>query len=122
MAELKLPAVKGKSNHWPKKPLCPICGKSKVFEPHSMAILAAGAVLMDRTKDCGGPSNDLDGFLALHWHGAHNDGGQGENSDVFCGVDIVRDASRCWNFAQSESVVNQFDHLKAWCKRRAKGP
>ncbi len=51
MAELKLPIVKGKSSHWPKKPLCPICGKNKVFEPHSMAILAAGAMLMDRAKD-----------------------------------------------------------------------
>ena len=91
MAELKLPVVKGKSNHWPKKPLCPICGKNKVFEPHSMAILTAGAVLMDRAKDSGGPSDDLDGFLALHWHGAHN-GGQGKDADVFCGVDIIRDA------------------------------
>jgi hypothetical protein len=91
MAELKFPVVKVKSNHWPKKPLCPICGKNKVFEPHSMAILTAGAMLMDRARDSGGPSNDLDGFLALHWHGAHN-GGQGKDDDVFCGVDIIRDA------------------------------
>ncbi len=46
MAERKLPVVKGTSNHWPKTPLCPICGKNKVFEPHSMAILTAGAMLM----------------------------------------------------------------------------
>ena len=91
MAELKFPVVKGKSWHWPKKPLCPICGKNKVFEPHSMAILTAGAMLMDRAEDSGGPSNDLDGFLALHWHGAHN-GGKGQHGDVFCGVDIIRDA------------------------------
>ena len=51
MAELKFPVVKGKSNHWPKKALCPICGKNKVFEPHSMAVLYAGAMLMDRAKD-----------------------------------------------------------------------
>jgi len=76
MAELKFPVVKGKSNHWPKKPLCAICGKNKVFEPHSMAILYAGAMLMDRAKDEGGPSDDLDGSLELHWHGAH-DGGTG---------------------------------------------
>ncbi len=44
MADLKLPVVKGKAWHWPKKPLCPICGKNKVFEPHAMAILTAGAM------------------------------------------------------------------------------
>ena len=91
MAELKLPVVKGKSDHWPKKPFCPICGKNKVFEPHSMAILYAGAMLMDRAKDEGGPSDDLDGSLELHWHGAH-DGGTGKDADIFCGVDIIRDA------------------------------
>jgi hypothetical protein len=91
MTELKLPVVKGKSNHWPKKPLCPICGNHKVFEPHSMAILAAGALLMDRAKDSGGPSDRLDGFLALHWHGAH-DGGKGKVRDVYCAVDIIRDS------------------------------
>ena len=90
MAELKFPVVKGKSWHWPKKPLCPIRGKNKVFEPHSMAILTAGAMLMDRAKDEGGPSGDLDGFLALHWHGAH-DGGKGQDGDIFRGVDIIRD-------------------------------
>lgn len=91
MAEFKFPVVKGKSWHWPKKPLCPICGKNKVFEPHSMAILTAGAMLMDRARDSGTPSNNLDGFLEIHWHGAH-DGGQGKDGDVFCGVDIIRDA------------------------------
>ncbi len=91
MAELKFPVVKGKSSHWPKKPLCPICGKNKVFEPHSMAILAVGAMLMDRATDSGSMSDDLDGFLALHWHGAH-DGGKGKDRELFCGVDIVRDA------------------------------
>ena len=34
-------------------------------------IAAFNSMLMDRAKDEGGPSDDLDGFLALHWHGAH---------------------------------------------------
>jgi len=48
-------------------------------------------MLMDRAKDSGGPSDNLDGFLAPHWHGAH-DGGKGKDDDIFGGVDIVRDA------------------------------
>jgi hypothetical protein len=91
MGKLKFPVVKGKSGHWPKKPLCPICGRNKVFEPHSMAVLSAGAILMDRAEDSGGPSDNLDGFLEIHWYGAH-DAGKGKDRDVFCEVDIIRDA------------------------------
>jgi hypothetical protein len=91
VGKLKLPVVKGKSAHWPKQSLCPICGKNKVLEPHSMALLSAGALLMDRVEDSGGPSDALDGFLELHWHGAH-DSGRGKDRDTYCVVDIVRDA------------------------------
>ena len=91
VGKLKLPVVKGKPDHWPNRPLCPICGKNKVFEPHSMALVSAGALLMDRAKDSGGPADDLDGFLELHWHGAR-DTGQGKDRDIYCVVDVVRDA------------------------------
>ena len=90
MHKIKFPIVKGKSDHWPKKAVCPICRQNKVLEPHSMAILMAGALLMDRTEDCGGPSDDMDGFLSLHWHGAH-DGGKGEDPEIGCEVDIIQD-------------------------------
>ena len=85
-----LPVAKGKDANWPSKALCPICGKNKVFEPHSMAVLSAGAILMDRKEKVGGPSDEMDGFLNLTWHGAH-DGGTGRDQQMWCGVDIARD-------------------------------
>jgi hypothetical protein len=39
----------------------------------------------------GGPSNKMDGFLSLAWHGAH-DGGKGRGKEIGCVVDIIRDA------------------------------
>lgn len=87
---LSLPVVEGKRAHWPEKAACPMCGEKKVFEPHSFAVLSAGALLMDRKSDSGGMSDDLDGFLNLLWHGAH-DGGQGDDRELCCIVDIMRD-------------------------------
>ena len=84
-----LPIVKGKRCYWPTKAQCPICRKQKVYEPHSMAILSSGACLMNRKEKYGGPSNKMDGFLSLMWHGAH-DGGKGRNKEICCNVDIMR--------------------------------
>jgi len=90
MKKLKLPVIKDEKTHWPSEPLCPICKKSKVFEPHSLAVLGVGALLMDRDEDSGGPSPDLDAFFHLTWHGAH-DGGEGEDREIGCMLDVVRD-------------------------------
>jgi hypothetical protein len=86
-----LPVVKGRKTFWPTKPLCPVCKKRKVWEPHSMAVLTAGALFMNRREKLGGPSNKMDGFLSLAWHGAH-DGGKGRGKEIGCVVDIIRDA------------------------------
>ena len=90
-AKLKLPIVDGKPAYWPQKPVCPVCRKHKVLEPHSMAILAVGALRTDRKKKCSQSSDDLDGFLSLIWHGAHN-GGRGHDKDIGCIVDVVRNS------------------------------
>ena len=87
-----LPVIKGKKTFWPPKPLCPVCKKRKVWEPHSIAVLSAGALLMNRKEKMGGPSNKMDGYLSLEWHGAH-DGGKGQDKEIGCMVDIVRDAA-----------------------------
>ncbi len=55
-----------------------------------MAILMAGAVMMDRRTKWGGPSKNMDGFLTLCWHGAH-DGGEGIDPEIGCLVDIALD-------------------------------
>jgi hypothetical protein len=91
MTKLKFPLVEGKQDHWPDNPICPICGRSKVSEPNSFAVLGAGAFLMDRKTDCSILSEDLEGFLSIYWHGAH-DGGVGENPEAGFNVDIIKDA------------------------------
>ena len=55
-----------------------------------MAILSAGALLIDRKNNDGGPSDNLDGFLDLTWHGAH-DGGEGKDKEIGTSLSIARD-------------------------------
>ena len=85
-----LPVVKGRKAFWPTKSLSPVCGRRKGWEPHSMALLSAGALFMNRRERSGGPSNRMDGFLSLAWHGAH-DGGKGRDKEIGCRVEIIRD-------------------------------
>lgn len=69
---------------------CTWCNCDKVSEPNSMAMLACGAVLMNRKTGDGIPDNRLDGFLDLTWHGAHTcDGGYGEHPDTFVNIMIA---------------------------------
>jgi hypothetical protein len=70
--------------------LCPWCKKNKVFEPHSFAVLSGGAMLMDKTRENGGPDDRLDAFLSLSWHGAH-DNGKGNYRDINEMTEIARD-------------------------------
>ena len=87
-----LPVVKGKKVFWPTKPLCPVCKKRKVWEPHSMAVLSADALFHEPERKIRRPhSNKMDGFLSIAWHGAH-DGGKGRDKEIGCMVDIIRDA------------------------------
>ncbi len=45
---------------------------------------------MDRQEDSGGSSPDMDAFLTLGWHGAHQDeSGVGNDPDIYQTVDIV---------------------------------
>ncbi len=84
----KLPVVAKTKSSYPDKALCPQCRKAKVLEPHSMAILSAGALRMDRKTDSGKMSDNLDGFLSLTWHGAH-DNGAGDNRDIYTSVYVA---------------------------------
>lgn len=66
-----------------------MCGSAKVHEPHSMAVVNLGALKMtDRATGSGGMSEDLDGFLTLSWHGAH-DGGDGRDPEIHASVNVV---------------------------------
>ena len=92
MKRIAFPVIKGDITHWPDEAECPVCGQSRVCEPHSFAGLTTGAQLMSRHEDWGGPSKDMDGFLNVYWHGAH-DGGQGSDPDIDATVNIVQNAT-----------------------------
>jgi len=86
---LTFPVAGDDSIFFPKEALCPMCKSAKVNEPHSMAIVNLGALLMtNRAKGNGSMSDKLEGFLSFIWHGAH-DGGTGEDSDISAYLNIV---------------------------------
>ena len=85
---MKLPLVKGRQLFCPRRPLCPVCKKSKILEPHSFAVLTGGALIMDRRRRNGRMDDALDGFLDLVWHGSH-DGGEGIHPETSARVTIA---------------------------------
>lgn len=90
--KFRFPVAKGGKVFFPKEALCPVCKAEKVLEPHSMAIVNLGAMLMtNRETGSGMMSDDLDGFLRFAWHGAH-DGGLGRDPGIEAHVEIVQDA------------------------------
>jgi len=89
--KLRFPVAKERAIFFPKEARCPMCRTAKVLEPHSMAIVNLGAMRMiNRQTRSGSRSDDLDGFLRLLWHGAH-DGGTGRDPGIAACVDIVED-------------------------------
>lgn len=89
--KVNFPVASGSSACFPKEALCPICKTVRVQEPHSMAIVNLGAMLMtNRTKGAGMMSDDLDGFFRFIWHGAHQ-GGSGDHVGISAFLDIVED-------------------------------
>ena len=87
MAKIKLPVVHGKQVVFPGKGVCPWCRKQKVYEPHSMAILNAGA-MRQVGQDRYAMAADTVAFLTLTWHGAHS-GGEGQFPESYASVDVA---------------------------------
>ena len=87
MRKITLPVVRKRQVVFPNKAICPWCRKRKVYEPHSMAILNAGA-MRQVAKDRFEMANDAGAFMTLMWHGAHS-GGTGELPDVYASVDVA---------------------------------
>jgi hypothetical protein len=83
MPNLKMPVVHGDKSTFPDEALCPWCRKRKVLEPHSFAFIDGGALLMDRLEDSGGPSEDMEAYLCVGWHGSHpEEGGEGSDAEI----------------------------------------
>ena len=98
MRKISLPVVRKRRVVFPNKAICPWCRKRKVYEPHSMAILNAGA-MRQVAKDRFEMATDVRAFMTLMWHGAHS-GGKGELPDVYASVDVA------------DEVANDFDKVK----------
>ncbi len=55
--------------------MCPVCKRRPVGEPHSFVELAGGALVFDKKHRTKAPvAGDVEAFLALTWHGAHDQG------------------------------------------------
>jgi hypothetical protein len=87
MPKIKLPVVQKGRVVFPDKPLCPWCRKQKVYEPHSMAILNAGA-MRQVGEEHYTMATDTAAFLSLTWHGAHS-GGQGQLPEIYASVEVA---------------------------------
>jgi hypothetical protein len=88
--KITFPVLK-KKPVWPSKPRCPWCKRNKVMEPHSMAILAGGAMqVVEAKKKSATIADDCIGFLDLIWHGAH-DGGSGANREICARTPLFAD-------------------------------
>jgi hypothetical protein len=89
---MRFPLLRNEKINYPSKNKCAWCKRDKVSEPHSIAVLSGGAILVNRKTGNGGPDPRLDGFLSLTWHGAHtNERGQGKYPDVYKALEIARD-------------------------------
>jgi hypothetical protein len=95
--------------YYPTDGVCPWCKTGKVNEPHSMAILNGGAMLMNDDRTCGGMDGRLDGFLSLIWHGAHS-GGEGDFPEASGMVSIADDCGG----GQFEMYFCSTDCLRAY--------
>ena len=84
---MNYPLIKQESDY-PKDSICPVCGKNKIGEPDSFAVLQGGAMLYNDEGDSIFPSN-LMGFLELVWHGHHDDGIEDEDSNISSVLNII---------------------------------
>ena len=85
MKPVKFPILKGDHTAHPAKATCPQCKKSKVLEPHSMAVFAGGSIYTGSKR---GVTEQLEGFTSIFWHGAH-DSGIGGDRDICASVDLA---------------------------------
>lgn len=91
MTKIKLPVVRRRRVVFPNKAVCPWCRKRKVYEPHSMAILNAGAMAQVGRGRFQIATN-AHAFMTLLWHGAHS-GGRGKLAEVYASVDIAEEVA-----------------------------
>jgi len=104
----RLPILRGKHDHFPFNAICPACRRKRVFEPHSFAIVSAGA-LMKMRGGAAGPAPRLKGFWGLAWHGVH-DRGSDEHPNVFVHAPVAEsvDGGQCEIYLCSTRCLRRF--------------
>ena len=98
--------LKGDQTHWPTRPICPVCRRRKVFEPHSFVMLSAWALPPDRRKHKARRVDLDDITVELYYHGAH-DTGIGDRRDITVWspiADRVHDAEVQFYFCSPKCV------------------
>jgi len=87
---MKFPVVKNAADNFTGGGTCPVCKKRKAVSPHSYVSLDGGALRFSRRYGVrvGEPADDLEGFLNLYWHGAH-DSGEGPHREMGFFIPIV---------------------------------
>lgn len=83
----RLPLLKGRTSVYPERPICPVCSRKRVFEPHAFATLAFGALF--NTRSGAGADDRMEGFLNLVWHDEHSD--VGRRPFVYVTVPVAND-------------------------------
>ena len=88
MNHIQFPILTGEQIIYPQEASCPWCKQNKVLEPHSMAILNAGALAPDGENFQ--MFDKAATFFSLIWHGAHSDmNGLGRDPNLYAEVKIV---------------------------------
>ena len=87
---MKFPLMKNDQDSYPSGSKCAWCKHGHLDEPHSFAVLMAGALYVNRKSGNSRDCDKLDGYLYLIWHGAH-DGGIGEFPENHIVIPIAED-------------------------------
>jgi hypothetical protein len=116
----RLPLLKGKTFVYPERPVCPVCGRKRVFEPHPFATLAFGALL--NTRHGAGLDERMDGFLNLVWHDGHSEVDHPRFACVTVPVaDDVKGGQGEFYFCSTPCLRRFFNGLVDELDRRVKG-
>jgi len=90
---MKMPLISKNESCYPNEPICPICKKNKVFEPHTFVAINGGALRIGKSGNSISHKN-MYGYLHLTWHGHHYQDINDEVKDTFFNLEIVNDSKQ----------------------------
>ena len=109
---MKYPLI-DQNDLYPEEPLCPICKKNKVFEPHNFVVLEGGALYTDERGDSLFPEG-MKGFLDLIFHGHHHENIEDDKKDIYESLYIVKESNSgqfSLYFCSTDCLRNFFNQL-----------